>query len=355
MATDGYHIFFNSIWTSKLTQSELRGVIAHEVLHVIFQHSARRLNREAVKWNVAADHAINLLLIEQGFLLPSGGLVNQNYGGLATEEIYALLPAGASFEKKRLIKSSRNDEESDNSGDIPRMGADVLDPDGLWSAGLRDPDMPDAAQLNELCDELRREAQSKLHGDAAANFQAECRAIEEGKIDWKDLLRCWLIDRIKNDWSMWPYSKKHIHRGLFMPSIGIEAPGHIVFAIDTSGSMSTAELADIFSEIRMYRETFPCRLTVIQADAAIQTVVTYEELDGEDVPKDVKIVGRGGTDFRPVFSWVDENAPGAYVMYATDGLGTFPITFPTGDVIWLLVKGHRALHEFPFGLCVKLR
>ena len=65
MATDGYHIFFNSNWVSNLSQSELRGVLAHEVLHVIFQHSSRRLNRDPIVWNIAADHAINLLLIEQ--------------------------------------------------------------------------------------------------------------------------------------------------------------------------------------------------------------------------------------------------------------------------------------------------
>jgi predicted metal-dependent peptidase len=88
---------------------------------------------------------------------------------------------------------------------------------------------------------------------------------------------------------MWPYSKKHIHRGFFMPSVGIEAPGHIVFAVDTSGSMSTEDLSDIFTEIRIYRETYPCRLTVIQADADIQSITTYEEMDGEEIPKKVKI------------------------------------------------------------------
>ena len=41
MATDGYHIFYNPEWTSKLKNNELRGVIAHEVLHVVFAHSER--------------------------------------------------------------------------------------------------------------------------------------------------------------------------------------------------------------------------------------------------------------------------------------------------------------------------
>ena len=214
--------------------------------------------------------------------------------------------------------------------------------------------MPDKAQLSELCEGLRIEVSSKLQGSAARQFFSECQAIQDSKIDWRDLLRCWLIDRIKTDWSMWPYSKKHIHRGLFMPSIGIEAPGHLVFAVDTSGSMSDADLADIYSEIRIYRETFPCRLTIIQADAVIQTVTTFEELDGEEIPEKVQISGRGGTNFRPVFQWIGENAPGAYLIYATDGYGSFPDRADTGGVIWLLSSHHKDVDEFPFGACMKI-
>jgi predicted metal-dependent peptidase len=139
-----------------------------------------------------------------------------------------------------------------------------------------------------------------------------------------------------------------------MPSIGIEAPGHLVFAVDTSGSMSVADLADIYSEIRIYRETFPCRLTIIQADDEIQTVTTFEELDGEEIPENVQLAGRGGTDFRPVFKWIGDNAPGAYLIYATDGFGSFPETAETGGVIWVLTKYHKAVDEFPFGACVKI-
>jgi predicted metal-dependent peptidase len=153
---------------------------------------------------------------------------------------------------------------------------------------------------------------------------------------------------------MWPCSKKHLHRGLYLPSLGIEAPGHIIFAIDTSASMSDQDLAEIFAEVRVYRETYPCRLTVIQCDAAIQSIKTYEEMDGEEVPSNVQLIGRGGTDFQPVFNWIDEHAAGAYLIYATDGYGSFPSTEQTGGVIWLLSKHHSQVSNFPFGICVKI-
>ena len=354
MATDGYHIFFNVNWVANLSQSEIRGVLAHEVLHVIFQHSSRRSNRDPELWNIAADHAINLLLIEQGFSLPKGGLANYAYRGMSAEKIYSLLPQKTSYALESKKHKGGTTDNAENSGEIPGIGTDVLDPDSPEVVGARDSDMPDTAQLNEICATLRDDAASKLQGNAAGFFKSECTAIEESRIDWRDLLRGWLVDRIKNDWSMWPCSKKHLHRGLYMPSLGIEAPGHIIFAIDTSGSMSNEDLAEIFAEVRVYRETYPCRLTVIQCDAKIQSITTYEEMDGEEIPPKVQLFGRGGTDFRPVFQWIDENAVGAYLIYATDGEGNFPKTEQTGGVIWLLSNNHLMPSKFPFGVCVKI-
>jgi predicted metal-dependent peptidase len=354
MATDGYHIFYNSNWANALSMTELRGVLAHEVLHVIFQHGSRRFHREPLLWNIAADHAINLLLQEQGFILPKGGLANPKYRNMSTEEIYSQLPKSSIYKEFNVQATKANIEESQYPGKLTPLGIDVLDPDSFETIGLRDRDMPDKSQLAELCEGLRVEAGSKLQGSAAAYFNSECQAIEDSKIDWREILRSWLVDRIKSDWSMWPYSKKHIHRGFFMPSIGIEAPGHIVFAVDTSGSMSSDDLSDIFTEIRVYRETYPCRLTIIQADAVIQSITTYEELDGEEIPKNVKVSGGGGTDFRPVFNWINDNAPGSYVIFATDGYGTFPESTLSSGLIWLLTKGHAPISQFPFGTCIKI-
>lgn len=349
MATDGYHIFFDANWVSKLTMAELRGVLAHEVLHVIFQHGSRRKNRDGELWNIAGDHAINLLLLEQGFALPTGGIADSQYLGQATEEIYASLIKRIEKNVRENIGPCEESETDDGPGQVPKIGADLIDPDDPRATALRDRNMPDSAQLDDLCAELRTAAHSKLQGNCAAWFHAECVAIEESKIDWRALLREWLQDRIRSDWSLWPYSKKHIHRGFMLPSVGVEAPGHLVFAIDTSGSMSDDDLGKAVSELRAYRETFPCRLTVIQADAAVHSVETFEELDGTEIPKRMPIIGRGGTDFRPVFSWVDEFAPSAIVVFVTDGFGTFPKHQAGSHVIWLLVGNHIQLGLLPFG------
>jgi predicted metal-dependent peptidase len=352
MATDGYHIFYNSTWVETLTQSELRGVLAHEVLHVIFQHSSRKLHRDAIKWNIAADHAINLLLLEQGFKLPKGGFANYKFKEMSTEEIYTKLPNGVNFNP--IVIRLTNESDTEETGVIPGLGCDLLDIDDARIRGAQESDIPDQSELRELCSELLVEAWGKLPGNSSSLFDIEYKAIREAKIDWRALLREWLQDRIKNEWSLWPYSKKYIHRGLLLPSIGIESPGHIIFTVDTSGSMDDNQLGEIFSELRAYRETFPCKLTVIQSDAAIQSITHYEEMDGEEIPLVNKVLGKGGTDFRPVFQWVNENAPKAYLIYATDGFGTFPDRVSSAGVIWLLTKPHIEESRVPFGACVSI-
>jgi len=356
MATDGYHIFYNPEWVGPLSEPELRGVLAHEVLHVVFAHADRRAGRDAKRWNLAADIVINLLLVEQGFELPAGGVFMRRFGGLPTEVVYDKLSADSALTVARGGRATPG-EESDVPGIVVDPGADLVDADDPRVVPMQGADMLDQEARAELVGSLRQEIGAKLHGRAAAMFRQDLVAAEQGQLDWKALLRQWLQDRVKHDWSAPPWSKRHIHRGIYMPSPSVQAPGHVVFAIDTSGSMGEDELAAAMAEVRAYRETFPCRLTVIQADARVQSVTTYEELDGVEVPRTTVVHGRGGTDCRPVFEWIDENADAAptVLIYATDGYGTFPANEPPWPTIWIITRVGVANEQLPFGVCVRLR
>lgn len=357
-ATDGYHIFYNPDWVAGLNDAELRGLLAHEVLHVLFDHADRRHQRDPKGWNIACDFAINLLLIGQGFRLPAGGLMTHEFAGMTAEQIYGELQAQA-HAKPRAGKGPPGPPGDDDAGGLadagalPAIGADLLSADDPHVRPMRNPDAPDAQQLGELRRELREDASARLQGQGAAGFKQECDADDARRIDWRALLRAWLNDRIKGDWASYPFSKKHIHRGLFMPSASMAVPGHVVFAIDTSGSMSADTLGKIVGELRAFRETFPCQLTVLQADAAIQQVTRFDAMDGIDIPTRLQVVGRGGTDFRPVFDWVQREAEGALVLYATDGFGTFPKTAPSSPVIWLFTPPHAVPERVPFGAVVR--
>jgi predicted metal-dependent peptidase len=362
MSTDGYRVFYNPRWTTALTDDELRGVIAHEVLHVVFAHEDRQQDRTHARWNIACDHAINLLLTTQGFALPKGGMYDRAFEGLPAEEIYERLPKDVEHGQAGCVEDRDEDlgEDGDEDGGKDRLsgalvgiGPDLVSPNDPRIAALRDADTPDREQLTALRETLRTEAIGRLHGLAAAYFREECEASNRSRIDWRELLRSWLSDRILTDWRTFPFSRKHLVRGLYMPSLGVESPGHIVFAIDTSGSMDSEDLADIFGELRAFRETFPCRLTVIQCDADIQEITEYAAMDGTEVPDVIQVKGRGGTRFEPVFEWVAENVAGGMtvLLYATDGYGSYWAKTPHWPVVWLMTERGR---EVPYGWVIEI-
>ena len=120
----------------------------------------------------------------------------------------------------------------------------------------------------------------------------------------------------------------------------IKAVKEFVIAIDTSASTS-GELVQRFVQktynILKHEESFftKINLHIIQCDAAIQEdkkITSQEEFD--NYLKTMQIRGLGGTDFRPVFSYVDRlikekeftNLKG--MIYFTDGWGTFPARQP---------------------------
>ena len=91
MATDGKRILFNPAFVAKHSNAHLKGVVAHEVCHVMFKHHLRRGERDQNNWNVAADYAINSILVDAGFSLPEDGLIDLAWRGQSAEDIYRVL------------------------------------------------------------------------------------------------------------------------------------------------------------------------------------------------------------------------------------------------------------------------
>lgn len=353
MATDGYHIFYNPGWTGALRDVEIRGVLAHEILHVILAHSERLGRREAPTWNQACDYAVNFLLTDLGFTLPKGGMYSRDYVGMTADEIYEVIKA-----KKGALPASANSFSSDNDGigEVRHAGRDLLRADDPRLARLRAHEAPDAEQLSDLKEGLRRAARQALAGRSAACFELECASAGQSRVDWRSALRLLLSEKVYSDWSSFPFAKKHLHRGYYLPSSGVRAPGHIVFAVDTSGSMTTEDLTLAFDEIRSFRDAFASSLTLIQADDAIRRVEQFEPFEVAEIPERITVKGRGGTDFRPVFSYIAGKAedPLCLLIYVTDGYGTFPEDEPPFPVLWLIPRGGVDREKVPFGSVIQI-
>lgn len=110
----------------------------------------------------------------------------------------------------------------------------------------------------------------------------------------------------------------------------------LVIAIDTSGSCSLDTVRKFMEEtysILSNHENFFRKMNVyvIQCDSFIQDMahITSEQ-DWQDYLKNLTIHGRGGTDFRPVFEYVEELRAKKELkdlkglLYFTDGDGIYP-------------------------------
>ncbi|MBN1674740.1 MAG: hypothetical protein JXR37_27090 [Kiritimatiellae bacterium] len=104
----------------------------------------------------------------------------------------------------------------------------------------------------------------------------------------------------------------------------------LLVAIDTSGSMSAAELAEVARHLMLLRDLVT--MTVVECDVRIQRVYPFSGAI-------TAMLGRGGTDLRPVFTpefLSQHRADG--VIYFTDGWGPYPEQDPGIPTLWVLTK-----------------
>lgn len=305
-STNGKYIKFNPEFFLSLTASERVFLLLHETMHCALLHMVRLNTKKPVRWNIACDHVINLMLIEQGYQMPKGGLADPAYKGMSSDEVYALLP------------------ESADTQSMPG-GLDITSPD-------------DDAALTESMKEIlvRAAVQSKMQGDKVGCIPGEIQIyldrLLRPKLPWKTILNRYVRALAKND-----YTFKKPNRRFFpehyLPSMHSEKLIDIAIAVDTSGSVTTADFTAFVSEItQLFRVMKPEKLTIVQFDVSIKSVHTVKTIQQIG---DVPFTGRGGTHIRPLIEWANENTPQLLLVF-TDGDFGFPMNTTKVPFIWLI-------------------
>jgi len=90
---------FSRTFLEALPMPTLRGILLHETLHLALDAFPRCGGRKALRWNIAHDYAINLLIAGSDFppdflnlTTDFSPLLDARFQGLSAEDIYALLP-----------------------------------------------------------------------------------------------------------------------------------------------------------------------------------------------------------------------------------------------------------------------
>ena len=342
-ATDGHNIFYSADFAEALSEPELRFTLAHEVLHNVLGHLDRRGDRDPEPWNFAIDYATNGILSDLGFQRPKGTLYAKDYLGKTAEAIYDSFPSRSRKQpnhKKAPLpegKQGRSDEH--------------LDPSDPRGAEVRREDFPTEGERRRLRESLQKDLRQKLHGLHPGRYSEELAAARRPKVRWEDFFTRFISGIRRNDYRLYPPNRRHIWRGIYLPSTGAPGPHLLTVAIDTSGSMDNDTLAQVLAEVEKVRSTSECRLTILQCDAKVQRVDEFDEHESPDFQR-FRLHGFGGTSFVPVFEWIHQRQRSHHyqpdaLIYLTDSFGIHSLWPPPYPVLWAMTKENY--QSPPFG------
>lgn len=316
-AVDGKTVYLNpDFWMAQNKEQQI-GLLLHETMHVVYMHLDRKADRDHTQWNIAGDHVINLMLLERGFKLPNGGLHDPQYRGMATEQVYNLLP------------------KTPPSNFTP----DILPPaEGMDAGELQ-------AEVEQILvrAKIRSEQENDKPGTIPGDIEIFLQKLLKPKLPWEKLLRQWLNKFTQSDYSFKRPNRRFMPDH-YLPSLYSIALADLAVAVDTSGSVSDKDFNRFVSEIAgIFRMVKPKRITLIQFDTKIHSVDEVRSFS--DLMK-VKFHGRGGTDIGEVIDWANQHKPDGLLMF-TDGhfhLKNYNTKVP---MLWLIHENPK--FEAPYG------
>ena len=361
------------------TDDEQIALLQHELSHICLQHMFISDSFSDPKYfNIAADMEVNSYIDN----LPQDACRASAIGlqdGLGTKAYYEALTqkqqqqqaknpqkpcnsgqGGNSQQSQSQAQQGDKKEEEDNSPSSPQSkstepenkpeseypdsmgGFKQIDTHATWKDFKNIPEATKQLMQNNVTAILKSTAEQveKQRGTIPAELKEIIEKLREKKpeiFNWKAYFRRLLG-------SIYDVNVRSSRRKLskrFEGSSGIQHKKKvsILVAVDTSGSVSTKELQDFFSEIE-YIYKAGARVTILQCDSRISSI---DEYDGKKIPK---ITGRGGTDFNPPVEWyIKHKKEYASLIYFTDGECSLPVKHPSGMVWVITSNGYH--QEYP--------
>ena len=318
VTSDG-ECFFSPEFLSKLKLPEVRSVLLHEVLHLALDAFPRREMRHPRLWNMAHDHAVNLLITEAG--LPASflrwpkdfpPLLDQAYKGLNAEQIYD------------RILASLPQAPPDWKGDIVQVPG----------SGTRPGTSPEALRekwKDALVAAAEKAMRAKDFGSLPGWAQKLLGPILNPQITWQERLAQRIHGRVAGR------ARTFSRPGRRSTAVGAILPGPrrnlgvLGVFVDVSGSVSPEELSVFMAELRGILDQVEVAVRFISWDADIHEELLLEP--GEDLQallgtRRLKLVGGGGTDPRCVIRHLQDGGSElpmpSYGVLLTDGALDWP-------------------------------
>ena len=352
-ATDARSLYYNAQFIDSLSIDQAQFALAHEALHCGLSHFARREHRDKRRWDIACDYAVNQILVEDGLMPFDGVLLDSSYTGMTAEEIYPML-------KSDTCEETHDQHLYDDPGASGPVYSGEEQDEQVQKRELspeRSSEKPPALTAQER-DLLNTQWQQRLAGAAQQALQAGkmnssiarwIHRLTHSTVPWRTLLARYMSSSSRVDYNYMRPSQRRTG-DVFQPSLC--APQiNVVVAIDTSGSIFEEELNAFSTEVNAIKGLVNARITLLACDDTLDADGPWVFESHEHLKFPSTLKGKGGTDFTPVFEWLENQAvPPDLLIYLTDAKGRFPERLPSVETLWL-VKGTA---EIPWGHRIQL-
>ena len=351
----------------------------HIVMHCVFRHMFMDPTLNSVYWDLACDIAVENAITELSLKsvathreqaqTPYIDAMKKDLGMVTAEKIYFYLrttyPDPNKLAQIRGLFYADNHEiwymtedRKKAAYSLPCRGASQSEGTQKDGNGVSNAIAAEWQKISERM-QVDMETFGKQRGTLPGGLTQNLQAVNREKYDYTEFLKKFAVlneamrvnddefDYIFYTYGLQLYGKMPLVEPLEYKEV--KQIRELVIAIDTSGSTSGGLVQKFVQKtynILKSTESFCNRINlhIIQCDADIQEAVkitNQEEFD--QYLQNMTIKGLDGTDFRPVFSYVDKlihdneftNLKG--LLYFTDGCGTFPEKMPPYQTAFVFI------------------
>lgn len=349
-ATDGKKLYWNPKFFYSIPTEERVFVIVHEIWHVAYQHVIRLNGRDPMTHNIAADHVINTMLVNEGYSVKNLGIdiyQDMKYHEWSVDKVY-----------EDLIKNPP--PPTGGSGQTP-------EPEGKGSGGSASAEpekgladdiiqAEDSQSFDVVQSIITAVQQSKISGEAGVipgEIEEMIDLFLNPILPWEQLLQAFLTELSNDDYSYRRPSRRYDDP--ILPSLISDGGLQVLnWYVDVSGSISSAMLLRFFSEMVYVKETFnPEVINIIQFDMRISKETV---LEADDDFNSMIVYGRGGTNLEPVHDHIKKTNPNAAIIFSD--MECNPMEEVDIPVVWFIFRenGRQFRGHTPnFGTVVQVK
>ena len=311
--TNGLEIVVDPDFWSGMSEREQIGLLMHELRHVTDLHGSRRMGREPMLWNIAADHVINLDIIAEGFTLPmlDKACCDPKYKDMAVEEVYELLLEDDPEQQCAMP------DISDDAGDDSTGTGDSIE-----------------TQVKDLVIQATQQAEMIERKTGAGHIPGHIKRMVNEWLNpvlpWDTVLRRYMSAKAKEDYSWARPSRRYLSQKLYVPSLYSEAMGPINIYIDASGSVSDEMFAMQVSQMKwIHHNLRPSEMKII----VFNTRITEEYLFLPHEKLSIEFTGYGGTNVSEIVKHMESNPAECHLVFTDGYFNLVPLDQVSGNVL----------------------